>query len=444
MEQMKGMLRLLVITSLFQVIACSPSKNLSQKNPKGSPISHTPLIQPGYPVFLFLSDIHLDTFSDTTSYGLDTGMGLWKIFLKEVDSLLGSSNPPQFVVYTGDLPAHYTCSTPNCYLPAGERQIHNRNLSTILTGLRNLVTRHHTPLFYIPGNNDGLAGNYYSFADENNNTAFSLISETVNPYPALNINQTGTMAPCMISNSHPTMGYYSARAIEGLRIIALNTVMFSKKFNPVDGTHPPEDGKEQLNWLSTELKDAAEKGDKVYLAMHIPPGLDAYAYSKNPDKAGMWVQVPDSQSNLLNGFLSLVSQYQNTITGILFGHTHMDELRRLYDPAGTHITEVAISCPGLTPQHMNNPGFKIVQFDRQTMELMDFTTYYTQPAAQSWGGRSYSFNGIFGYPAGNTLYKNVSTDSIRHLQAAMNRIYTVMNGAAGYDIQPGIEVKTGQ
>ena len=432
---MKKNHRLSIVILLLVFTSCSVFRPSNHKNTISSGKEQ--------PQFLFISDIHLDTDSVNTSYGNDTGTDLWRAFLDKVDSLLSCNRPPGFAIYTGDLPSHYSCSG-GCYLPPNARQKHNRDLFTILTGLRDLFTKHQTPFFYVPGNNDALAGDYYSFADENNNTPLSLVPESVNPYPALNINQSGNIAPCMVSDTHPTMGYYSAKPVEGLRIIGLNTVVYSKKFLAVDGTNQPDDGNEEMNWLAAELNDAEVKGDKVYIAMHIPPGTDAYKHSKTPDKASMWVRLPDQRVSWENRFLALVGQHQTAIAGVLYGHTHMDELRRLYDSTGTHITAVAISSPGVTPQHNNNPGFKLVQYDKLSKALLDFTTYYTYPTATSWGNNSYSFNNIFGFPAGNSLYKNVSTATLTDLGRSMNRIFTVMNGVVKYDIQSGIEVMFGQ
>ena len=102
--------------------------------------------------FLFLSDVHLNSFSESTIYGDDTGMILWKAFLAKTDSILGSIISPDFVVYTGDLPGHYPRPF---YLPPSKRADHNQNLKIILQGLKDLVTKHKKSLFYLPGNNDG-------------------------------------------------------------------------------------------------------------------------------------------------------------------------------------------------------------------------------------------------------------------------------------------------
>ena len=247
------------------------------------------------PCFLFLSDIHLNTTNDSTVYGGDTGMDLWANFLQKADSILGGNNAPRFVVYTGDLPAHYHC-TPSCYLAPDERATHNQNLTIILTGLRNLASKHNTPFFYLPGNNDGLAGDYCSFADSLQQTPFSLVPDSTNPYPALNLRQGTNQAPCMVSNPHPTMGYYSARPVKGLRLISLNTVIYVSSFQPDDGTNQLTDGNNQMAWLAAQLADAKVKKEKVYIAMHVPPGMNAYS------STSMWVKLPGQKVSWLNTF----------------------------------------------------------------------------------------------------------------------------------------------
>ncbi len=387
--------------------------------------------------FLFLSDIHLDSHTQNTDYGGDTGMILWNAFLKKADAVISNTNP-DFIVYTGDLPSH----VPVCCksLTPEQRIPHNQNIAAILSGLRDLADKHNKALMYLPGNNDGIAGDYATFTDEKGNTPFSLIPENTNSYPALNINTSGDKAPCMVSNPEPKMGYYSARPIEGLRIIALNTVIHSANFFSADGTNQLADAKKQMTWFSNQLKDAKNKNEKVYIAMHIPPGIDAYGYQKKGNAATNWKELP-APNDWNNQFLQIVADNQETIAGILYGHTHMDELRRFYDPTGQNITEIGISCPGVTPNHYNNPGFKIVTYDTQSKELMDFTTYHTVPSATTWGNATYNFNDIFKYSSSQTMYENLKSDSLSDIHTKLDSIYTVMHGSAGYNIAPGIEVK---
>ncbi|NOT50602.1 MAG: hypothetical protein HOP10_04935 [Chitinophagaceae bacterium] len=384
--------------------------------------------------FLFLSDIHLETYSDTTVPNHDTGMDLWYRFLSKAESLLSAPDAPQFIIYTGDLPGHYG----KYYLQPNspDRIHHDRNIDTILTGLRNLATKYNKALFYLPGNNDGLAGDYYSFTDENGNTPFYLVPDSSNPYPALNINRSGNKAPCIVSNPRPDLGYYAAKPVEGLRLLALNTVMYNHGFKMANGSDPDSARHEQMKWLEAQLADATAKKEKVYIAMHIPPGLDAFGTSQKSKTVLMW-----QGQKWQNKFLRLTSDpaYQQTIAGILYGHTHMDELRLLYDSSGQQVTEVAISCPGVTTEFGHNSGFKTVQYDPSSKELVDFTTYYTKLGVP-WGNDQYRFSQVFNAAGGSTIYQCLKTMSISNVVANMDSIFTVKKGPASYDIQPGIKV----
>jgi len=422
-----------------------PTKLMVQKQPE--------------PCFLLLSDVHLNSFAKTCNYGDDTGMDLWNNLKSKLKSIFDGKNPPKFIIYTGDLPAHYKCDQ-NCYLPPNARAEHNANLVKILEDLRKLVAEHHIPLFYVPGNNDALAGDYYSFTDSSYQTIFDLINEKEMPYPALNVASSGNKPPYLEwKGSHtvsfydhdnkPTQkiietGYYSAEIMPKLRIIVLNSVILGKNYFNVDGMTQRDEGNEEISWLKSELMEAKILKEKVYIAMHIPPGTDAYAFDHQSTQPYMWAHLPSETNTWLDQFLRLTSTYQSTISGIFYGHTHMDELRRIYDSTGTKITAVAISCPGITPQHYNNSGFKLVYYDSSNFQPVDFETFYSTPTAASWGNLSYRFSDIFHETKGMTLFDCVKNQPLPNLNIEMDSIYTVMNGPSGYNTSPGIEVKPGE
>ena len=401
--------------------------------------------QPTQPVpcFLLLSDVHLNTFAKTCNYGDDTGMDLWNNLKAKLKSILDGPNAPKFVIYTGDLPAHYDCNT-SCYIPPKGRTEHNANIIKILGDLRDLMAEHHIPLLYAPGNNDALSGDYYAFADSMHQTPLDLVPKTLNPYPALNVAQHGTTVPFMDRTFYPKSGYYAVSLRPGLRVIVLNTVDLGKNYSALRGQSQTTIGNIEMAWFANQLKQAKMAGEKVYIAMHIPPGTDAYAFDHQSAEAYMWAHLPEKKNTWLNQFLKLTSKYQLEISGIFYGHTHMDELRRIYDSTGTKITEVAISCPGITPQHYNNPGFKLVYYDSTSYQPTDFETFYTTPASTTWGDESYRFSDIFHAEKGVSIYDCVRKQSLSDLNTEMDSIYTVMHGAAGYNTKPGIEVKPGE
>ena len=397
----------------------------------------------GNPYFIQVSDVHFDSKATNTNYGYDTGVDLWTKTKAKLTELIRQSPAPKFIIYTGDLPAHYDCDN-TCFIPPDRRATHNNNITNVLNDLRQLVDGVGIPLLFVPGNNDSLAGDYYSFADEKNKTPLSLAADPDNEYPALNSGRTFGDAPCIVSNPYPQMGYYSARPIDGLRVIVLNSIIFGHRYHQVDGVKQVDAGNTQMSWLSTELAAARLSDEKVLIIMHIPPGKDAYAVAHDKTPTQMWAELPLTGDNWMTQFLSLMGQYQSEITGIFYGHTHMDEVRRLYDVNGTKITEVAVSAPGVTPQHNNNPGVKAYWYNSSTMELLDFETYYTTPTAPSWGRQSYRFSTIFQCDANSSIYQCLSGASLTDVNAAMDTIFTVMNGSPSYKTVSGIEVKVKQ
>lgn len=438
--------RLLVgFTCILLLVSCGNDWQIQQVKNNGSNLIFEPSKEvftdiSAEPYFLQVSDIHFDSNATTINYGDDTGGELWTITKAKLIEIIRQKPGPKFMVFTGDLPAHYDCDE-TCFIAPDQRTTHSNNMVNILKDLHQLVEDTGIPLLFTPGNNDSLAGDYYSFADRKHETLFSLVADLKNAYPVLNSARTCGEAPCIVSNPHPQMGYYSARPIDGLRVIALNSIIFGQRYHTVDGLKQVDAGNTQMSWLSKELAAASLNGEKVHIIMHIPPGNDAYtvAHGKAPTKT--WAELPLSGDTWTNQFLSLVDQYQSEITGILYGHTHMDEVRRLYNIAGTQITEIAVSAPGVTPQHHNNPGIKAYWYNSNTMELLDFKTYYTTPTALSWGSQSYRFSTVFDCDESSTMYQCLAEANLPDMNAAMDTIFTVMNGVPSYKTVSGIEVK---
>lgn len=401
------------------------------------------------PAYLHLSDIHLDLSGQSS----DTDPQLWSITKNKLLSILNGSSPPAFVIYTGDLPGHYKCEKPDCSLNQAQQQAHNANLEKVLSDLHNLVSDRSIPLFYAPGNNDSLAGDFFSFSDKSGQTPLSLVPRL--DFPASNAEKPCGSAPCMVSNPDPAMGFYSARPIKGLRVVILNSVVFSSRYVAIGDKSQRQAGDEQLDWLASELAHASGR-EKVLIATHIPPGNDAYSVSHNKPRTWMWARHPDGEgdqprdhkAHWLDRFLDLVSDHSETIIGLAYGHTHLDELRRLHDRSGNMI-EVAISAPGITTNHGNNPGFKLVSFDATTKELLDFETFYTEKGNAEWGEKSYSFDAQFNCEGADqdTILACLASAKYKSTEAidkVLDETITVMNGPPSFDTSSGIEVKHGQ
>ena len=114
----------------------------------------------------------------------------------------------------------------------------------------------------------------------------------------------------------------------------------------------------------------------------------------------------------------------------------MDGRRRLYSQNGK-FTAVDISVPGITPGHGNNPGFKLISYNPQNFELMNFTTFYEgffpDRKVVSWGQESFDFRTEFGCPAAASIRQFLDTVNPNNLQKSVQNIYKVKNGLGNAD-----------
>ena len=276
-------------------------------------------------------------------------------------------------------------------------------------------------------------------------------------WPIINGNNPSN-ADLMISQN-AELGFYSAyplgKKVKGknLRVLMLNTVIFccsTQKSWPVydsdDGISQTVAANLQLNWMKQELKAARKANDAVIISMHIPPGLDAYGGNYN------WLETDiyyDSTTRervpILNEVIQMVQGNSDNIVGLFTSHTHMEELKGFYD-TNNQLIELAISTPGVSINHDNNPGMKVFEYDSKSYELMDFTTYYAKPylnasgeyAWDNWGDNQYSYSSNMGCAAGvsmldcmKKLVNGKGTLNQSQITIALDSVYVVNSPKGG-------------
>ena len=370
------------------------------------------VVQSGNSKFLTISDVHLNLNADQVNYGCDTGTDIWNRAQQKLDDLIVSEKP-DFVLYLGDLPVHssqtYPCTNGDNYIHEG--------ISTVLEGLRKIAENRKVPLLYLPGNNDSFGGDYNSFTDSIAGKAKSPYTMDVGgtkEWPMINTGKQATFI-----DGQREFGFFSAyplgkprRGQKGLRTIMLNTVIFccpTSMWTPYvvdDNVSQQDAGIIQLNWLKQQLEAASTANESVLIAMHIPPGKGNWSGSDNWNANQLYIDSQGNHSSFLTEFVNQVKQYQNNIVGILTSHTHTDGLKRIID--GNDVIELTISTPGVSVNHSNNPGMKIFEYNSSNHELLDFTTYYTTPQAQTWGDKKYTFSNNYGCSAGETMLDCIS------------------------------------
>jgi hypothetical protein len=161
-------------------------------------------------------------------------------------------------------------------------------------------------------------------------------------------------------------------AVKDHLIAVINTNYFSLHYKNACGT--PADGNPAvatLAWLRHVLSEAETAHRKVWLAYHIPPGIDAFATARHNacpiSPVPMFAAPYDAQ------FHALMERYRATVTASFAGHIHMDGFR-LFSEDGKPFGFV-VTNPAISPIFGQNPAFRrIALADDGT--LIDQSVYY--------------------------------------------------------------------
>jgi len=175
------------------------------------------------------------------------------------------------------------------------------------------------------------------------------------------------------------LGSYTALspAIPHLKIVSLNSVLFSEKYEPqafqqscaeVQTTAPSQ----AFAWLESTLSEAKQANQSVWLMFHIPPGIDGYASAHNHQGSCADNVVPMWVPEWTVKFQSLLLNYGGTIQATFAGHTHTDDFRVIVD--GRTPRAFVLVDPPISPVYGQNSAFRV--FDITGSELRDQTTYY--------------------------------------------------------------------
>ena len=339
--------------------------------------------------FLVISDIHLNSSASQADAHGDTGDSLWMAAKKEIDTLIADKKP-RFIIVLGDLPMHDTLTKRDSVKV-------RQNIAQVIKYFKDSAGMPAgIPLVFVPGNNDSWNGDY---------SALTLPDSIyrIYGYPFINVDSLSVSDhACVANDSLQRLGCFSIYPLgreNKLKLIVLNTVIFTKSnsfpYSP-DTLQQSVDANTQIDWFLQQMEQAAQNDEKVLITMHVPPGLDGYSLKD------MWYD-----KNIEAIFLKAIEKYQNNITGLLAGHTHMDGIRLLTTEIG-NVDALLISVPGVAPGHGNNPSLKLVEYNPDNFALQNFNTYYMnywnlcmnktskncEPRLTSWND-SFSFRSIF-------------------------------------------------
>jgi sphingomyelin phosphodiesterase acid-like 3 len=400
--------------------------------------------------FLIASDIHFNPFADrslvadlaaapagqwegilnrstpaaTSPYGQDTN---WWLLKSALDAMRATEPHPALVMVTGDLLAH---NFPKAYASAihdSDREHYRafvrKTVVFLAAELRQRFKK--SQILLTPGNNDNECGDYDIEAGG------PFLDDTAEVVHKL------ARAGGRLKEDWKALGSYSVQpgSIPALRILSVNTVFFSNKYqttsfangcSPVDSTA----AEQTFSWLESNLAEARQANQKVWLMFHIPPGIDGYASMMQMQHAvaGQCAQaiVPMWKPVWTSRFDGLMEQYQSTITAGFAGHTHTDDFRVL-PGAGFVLID-----PPVSPVYGQNPAFRVVTFSRNG-GVTDQSTYYLNN--EQWTSE-YSFTSEWHSQAIEASSLKSIYDRIRDDPEARGRWLTLLNVSSTHDAVP--------
>ncbi|KAJ9085646.1 hypothetical protein DSO57_1011795 [Entomophthora muscae] len=155
-------------------------------------------------------------------------------------------------------------------------------------------------------------------------------------------------------------GYYAVPHSKDLTVLVLNTNLYYI-FNYQSLLDPRNhDPRGMMQWLINQLQAAEEKGTRVYITSHIPPGsTDFYQH---------W-------SDELH---RIILRYSDTILGQFYGHLHYDEFEVFYS-SDKKSTETAVNMGFLAPSMGTrsgiNPSYRVYDIGGNN-EILDYRQFY--------------------------------------------------------------------
>ncbi|ASQ46314.1 metallophosphoesterase family protein [Legionella clemsonensis] len=364
---------------------------------------------------LVLSDLHLTLASAHTmeisplKYNRDNDLdyATFEKLLTEIDANIKSGKVmrPEFIVILGDIAGHARDTSESTA----------ENEAVVFTALKD--TFPNTPIFYTFGNNDALTVNYGAFNDPacREKSPYEIAMHAGgwgNGFLSTGVFCEGqAQYPCLITES-TDYGYYAAYLKPKLRLISLNTVLFSPNRKTSE-----QEAFNQLHWLETQLQLANSEQESVVITMHIPPGNNLV------DHSSFWV------SKEQRTFLKLINQYHQIITGLLASHTHAEELRIIKDDAQNIISGVYFA-PGLSTSHGNEPAIKTFHLANQNehWQLANYEVFhFSEENSNLIFEKLYDYNGYYCNGDGLGLLGclgNVTAEKMDKYFAAGNKNYT--------------------
>ena len=353
-------------------------------------VAHLPTCVAETGRFLWFSDLHYDPFYGRDGAWLSRGAGCafddapsdgqveCDAPLALINSALRAAKslpPPDFILVTGDLSRHGTDQ-----LDQPEETLVDV-FNAVAQAFKSAFPR--SSLVFCLGNNDAIADYYLDVDDPK---IFRL---------AMNTNMRHILAKSEVETFRRG-GFYSRPMRNNVKIIALNTVIYSVNHQP---RYSGDDPLGQFAWLETKLSRTRQEGGRVMIVGHIPPTIGSFR------RAQFW------QNRYLNQYLDLIEEYSDIVSCQLFGHLHSDEFRLL----PSQNTSPIFLGSSITPIFGGNPSFRLVYYDDTRGDVENYDSLYldlSRSGSNATWKKLYSFREAYGVTNMSTAVMRSVANSI--------------------------------
>ncbi|XP_019614981.1 PREDICTED: acid sphingomyelinase-like phosphodiesterase 3b [Branchiostoma belcheri] len=314
------------------------------------------------------------TPSDPGSWGDYLCDAPWRLINDTVHAMKDIEPNPDFIIWTGD-------DTPHIY----NNKMNTGVVLTIIGNLTDLLRTvfPNTQVYPVFGNHD-----YHP-------------KHQMPPEPNTVYNATWSMwnVPNWLSddvkNTFVNGAYYTMPISPGLRLVGLNTVYYYTNDRVTAPTDDNTDPAGQFSWLEGVLQQAATDNEKVFLIGHVPPGF----FERSKGKSWFYPEYN-------RRYLQVVTRHADVIRGQFFAHQHCDSFKLFYDDEGRAVNSMLLA-PAVTPWTTtldgvggNNPGIRLVSYNKNTGDLTDVAQYFSNLALANMQGsplwaREYSLKDTF-------------------------------------------------
>ena len=328
----------------------------------------------------------------------------WSVVESTLHAAHAQTPRPMFVTVSGDLLTHnFDCRLRTLTPTASDEDVARfaeKTVAFVVLQLRKAFPG--VPVYVALGNNDSGCADYHE-------TSGSDFLRSADKSVASGFD--ASLEQKTVLKAFSDRGDFSVvlpHRMRHTRLIVLDDVFESEQFKDCGGGPDPDETNQQLLWLQAQLDSARKDHQTVWVMAHIPPGVNAYAsfhkYISSPDQ--MCAMKTPTMMLGSDALAETLAESSDIVRLVIFGHTHMDEIKLLKDGAG-HVVPAKL-VPSVSPVNGNHPAFTVAQLNPQTATVTDYTVYV---ASSKDGGSfkpEYRYSAAYGEP-------DFSVDSVEKL-----------------------------